>query len=189
VVNFEHTRGRFEKYRRVLLNQNTLSFNAGLVEEVSTRLEQLDIVLTKIQALDEERVRYLTRKNTAGTTAKFLRSNALEVRTFAEAFYYFASRLRSILRHKDKPCPFLGSFECPGVREVRNLLIEHPEGKNSRAFTWSWTVGGPGGPALKVHREADEQAAPIDLGLNVNAQELCDKLDTVLEAALRRLGA
>jgi len=173
----------------VLINQNAVSFNAGLVGEAGARLEQLDIVLTKIQVLDQERVRYVTRENTAPTDGKFLRSNACEVRMFAEAFYYFAGRLRSILKHKDKSCPFLSSFECPGVRDVRNLLIEHPEGQNSRAFTWSWTVGGPNGPVLKVHREADEQLAPGDRGLNVNAQELCDNLDAKLEDALHRLGA
>lgn len=188
MVNFENTRRRFEKHRRALLNQDALSFNAGLVEEAGARLKQLDIVLSKIQVIDQERVRYVTRENTAATDGKFLRSNVFEVRMFTEAFYYFAWRLRRILRHKDT-CPFLSSFECPGVRNVRNLLIEHPEGENSRAFTWSWTVGGPDGPALKVDREPDEQSAPPDLCLNVNVQELRDNLDAQLEAALKKLGA
>ena len=188
-MSFEKTRKKFLEYRRLLLNQEVLPYNAGLVEEVGARLEQLEIVLLKIQILDQNRVRYVSRENTEVTDRKFLHNNAFEVRMFAEAFYYFAGRARSILKHKEKPCPLLGSFECSGVRNVRNLLIEHPEGNNSRAFTWSWTLGGVEGPALKVHREADEQSAPIDLGLNINAREFRENLDAELEVALRQIGA
>ena len=54
----------------------------------------------------------------------------VEIRTLTEAFYYFAWRTHTIV----SSLPHLHSFKCVGVRDVRNHLIEHPEGRNSRVF-------------------------------------------------------
>lgn len=155
-----------------------------------TRLEQLDFLLSRIQQLDLERIKYIGRPNPEiPSDGKELRSNAFEVRLHTEAFYHFAGRLRSIIRHKEQPCPLLTSFECAGVRDVRNKLLEHPEGRDSRILTWSWTIGSPEGPILKVHRETHEVAVFPDRGLYVNARELKDGLEAALQRALGELGA
>jgi hypothetical protein len=77
-----------------------------------------------------------------------------EVEFYAEAFYYMAFRLTKVLQ---KLPPFK-SFEAPGVRDVRNHLIEHPLVLN-RNFVY----GIPEGLQLKVSRSAGNMA-PTDAG-------------------------
>ena len=55
------------------------------------------------------------------------RANSFEMETLVEAFYYFAFRLRQVIQQ----LPDLNNFECKGVRNVRNKLLEHPEGADS----------------------------------------------------------
>ena len=51
----------------------------------------------------------------------------LEMKMYAESFYYFAARIRKIIKYKKEPLPFLKNFESKGIRDVRNRLIEHPQ--------------------------------------------------------------
>ena len=103
-----------------------------------------------------------------------------EVEFFTEAFYFVAWRLVEIL-NRSSPLGFssLGPVKARGVRDVRNQLIEHPEG-TSRLFQRSMRIAGDGrGPALKTLPEGS-----IDRGLFVNAQELHDELARRLDVAL-----
>src|SRR5258705_473625 len=45
----------------------------------------------------------------------------------AEAFVYFAARLRKILQGRDLALPRLQKFESSTIRDIRNHLLEHPE--------------------------------------------------------------
>ena len=189
-VDFRHTRKTYAAYLAALRDHSALACQPDLASEVEARLEQLDFLLSRIHQLDLERIEYISRPNLElPSGGKELRSNAFEIRLLTEAFYHFAGRLRSIIRHKEQPCPLLTSFECAGVRDVRNKLLEHPEGRDSRIFNWSWTVGNPEGPILKVHREPHEVAVFPDRGLYANAQELKENLERELEQALTALGA
>lgn len=140
--------------------------------------------------MDRERIAFIGRENPNDPPDGWvLRSNSFEIRLFTEAFYYFASRLRTILRNKEEPCPLLKGFECAGVRDVRNKLLEHPEGQDSRVFGWSWTIGTAEGPILKVDRENHQVNVFPDRGLYVNAEELKENLERELQRALATLSA
>jgi hypothetical protein len=187
-VDFGDTTKLYARYLRALRGQSALPCDFDLAGEVETRLRQLDFILARVDKLDRARIEYVSRPDPdVPSDGSFLRSNAFEVRLFTEAFYYFAARLRTILRHKDKPCPLLHAFESPGVRDVRNKLLEHPEGRDSRVFACDWTVGSADGPMLKIHREPN-QVFP-DRGLYVNAKEFRDNLEAVLQRALASIHA
>jgi hypothetical protein len=75
-----------------------------------------------------------------------------ELRILTEAFYQSARRIREIARG-DQPLPDLRSFECEGVRNVRNHLIERPEQK-SKICAQSFLFDGLQGPKLKPNHSA-----------------------------------
>jgi len=58
-----------------------------------------------------------------------------EIQTLTEAFYYFAFRtMRMFQELPEAPgLPAMKGFDAPGVRNVRNWLVEHPENP-SRGF-------------------------------------------------------
>lgn len=189
-IDLQNTRAIFSRYMQAAANQSALRYNAELAGEVQTRLEQLDFILSRIRTLDRERIEYIGRPNPhEPSDGKVLRSNAFEVRLFTEAFYYLAARIRTILCHKEEPCPLLKTFECPGARNVRNKLLEHPEGRDSRIFASDWAVGLPEGPRFKVHSRPSGVPAFVDQGLYVNTRELRHNLEDLLRKALASLGA
>jgi hypothetical protein len=101
-----------------------------------------------------------------------------ELRLSTEAFYYFAQRFVKILN-----ClPHLKTFDAPGVRNVRNRLLEHPE-----VTQQDWGYAARTGPALKsaAPRPAGKENVPSDPGLFVNAAELRDRLERRLGELLR----
>lgn len=104
-----------------------------------------------------------------------------EIRALTEAFYYFAARLRYILRSEHLPGL---SIEAVGVRNVRNHLIEHSEKKPSRVTAQSFEYGGPKGPVIKGSRPAATPDVFPDAGLYLNAEELRVELERVLSAVV-----
>ncbi len=102
----------------------------------------------------------------------------LEVLT--EAFYWLAARTRSVVRQ----LPGLEKFEAEGVRNVRNHLLEHPEGKSSRVLVTSFASGGPQGPVVKGVRYDHHANVWPDKGLFVNAAEFAANLKARAEAAV-----
>jgi hypothetical protein len=104
----------------------------------------------------------------------------------AEAFVYFAARLRKILRGRDLALPQLQKFESSTIRDIRNHLLEHPEGAQSRIFNSSWMSSPATGVHLKALRKADVPDAVEDPGLFISASQLRDALTRTLKSALER---
>ncbi|HET6407276.1 MAG TPA: hypothetical protein VFG14_05300 [Chthoniobacteraceae bacterium] len=104
-----------------------------------------------------------------------------EAQIFTEAFYYFSGRIRSLLRHKSEPIPRLHSFECEGVRNVRNHLIEHPEGGNSLVLIRSFGWVGDNGPVVKAVRYSHQEKTFPDAGLYRNAEVFKANLERLLQ--------
>ena len=94
-----------------------------------------------------------------------------EIRLFTETFYFFAWRLREVV-NGGGGVEFVGvrRIQAKGVRDVRNVLIEHPEhGKPSGNYQQSLTVT-DAGPVLKsstiVVRGASGRVDPDDASLD-----------------------
>jgi hypothetical protein len=101
-----------------------------------------------------------------------------EVIFFVEAFYRCAFRLKEVLSR----FPALKNFDPPGVRNVRNWLIEHPEKKRKPITSWGWGTDFKNGPRLRIGRTSRESREPRDSGLWPNLSEF----EEALTAALRR---
>jgi hypothetical protein len=106
----------------------------------------------------------------------------LEMKVLTEAFYYKAFRVRTVLRML--PSPALRGFECEAIRDVRNHLLEHPEGRASGVITGGFAFGGGVGPALKHGRPTRMPEVFADSGLYANADQYRCSLEGVLEAAV-----
>jgi hypothetical protein len=166
-----------------------------LVAEVMERLQQLAYIVQNLHEID---IQYgkkviITKINDDGEeelyNAMFERDQHLlfVMRLLTESFYYFAFRVRQILKNKVHQFPHLKSFDPTGVRNVRNQLIEHPEGKDSLIFnrTFSWSQDS--GMLLKSGRHLWEHDKFVDVGLKVNANEFCENLYSLLEQATIRV--
>jgi hypothetical protein len=208
---FESALGLFEEYCIKVGGTDPDSYNSDLAAEVTERLRQLEFILERISVAEKQYEDTMRRRSIA--SSEFARklmtagikspvpaprelslqiwidavaSACLEIRVMTESFYYFANRIRTILRHKSAPLPHLSSFECSGVRDVRNHLIEHPEGADSQVFVQSFSFGGPNGPVLKDGRTAALKNRPSDQGLYRNASEFNNNLISALKSALAR---
>lgn len=111
------------------------------------------------------------------------------VRLYTESFYYLAFRFRQILTTPTQPAggyplPLLHTFEAVGIRNVRNHLLEHPEGRISQKFSQDHSLGGTNGPQLKLDSTLSEHT---DSGLFVNAAEFKQRLHTALDQAIAAL--
>jgi hypothetical protein len=194
---------------------------AGLSAEVRERLEQLDLILKhlsralKAVKIDPEQMRKDAEWMDKATP--LLQSGAItqeeyaagfgrksdeelreyvdawsEVRLFTEVFYLVAWRLREILHAPSvRAFPRL-KLEAKSIREVRNLLIEHPEdGRPAPNFSQSLMVTDDG-PTLKTSEvlmqggsgRVTAAESSRDRGLYVNAEEFRVELEAVLAAAL-----
>lgn len=135
---------------------------------------------------------FLNRARELGASVKIQKSDdkleinrlMFEMEAHTESFYYLAGRMRTIIAHRSKPLPGLQSFECEGARNVRNKLLEHAEGRDSRIFKQSFGVGGEEGPTIKVERPAGQEHIFPDAGLEANATEIRDNLERVLDRVL-----
>jgi hypothetical protein len=110
-------------------------------------------------------------------------TSMFEMSLFTESFYYFAFRLRTIIRH----LPGLESFEAKGVRDVRNKLIEHPDkDRDSQIFIRSFATGNQErGPVIKALRYGEQPNNFPDNGLYINAVEFETNLQKVLATYLQ----
>jgi hypothetical protein len=174
-------------------------YNSDLAAEVQERLKQLQYILARVRELeriDEDVDRALiaaasnnprppgiavvTFQNIPPEIAAAMNAAnkrhldvLLEIRLLTEAFYYFAARVEAITRKKGLPAI---TFKCPGVRRVRDKLIEHPEGSDSRVFYQSFSFGDPHGPRLKAGGPVTEPRVFQDNGLYPNAEEFAQNL-------------
>lgn len=212
---FKTTIDLFDQYYRVMDSINMYGFNRELGCELRERLQQLDYLLNNIQEAEarfdnvKERASIIFKQHVETTLAKGLSYEStpvpdaahmtqeefdaferamFEIKLFTECFYYLAGRIRSMLRHKKVPLPGLEKFEAAGVRNVRNQLLEHPEGVNSRVFINSWGFGASHGSVLKALRyEGQEQIFP-DNGLYKNALEMKQNMERILQQVLQEHG-
>lgn len=212
-MDFKSTISLFGEYYRHQDSTNT-DFNKDAASEAGSRLEQLDRVLSKVASFevsDNEFIEYFnyvlsridkeapdpTNSGTWNGELKALyksmqqRAGSVERREIrheiiflTEAFYYFAFRTREVLRL----LPGLAKFECVGVRDVRNHLIEHPE-KQSKVFIVSFGWGGKNGPTVKALRYNYQEDIFVDKGLYINAQEFKENLEVRLQANLGQIPA
>jgi hypothetical protein len=207
----------FDQYVQVLSSRQECGLQQDLASEVKERLLQLTFILKRVaeverfseiefrqqQSLEMARLAKAQGQTgpivvmTSGTLsskaffnefASHVAATVTEIRTYTEAFYYFAARIRSIVRNDLKPLPFLSNFECEGVRDVRNYLIEHSDKRESRVLTQSFSYGAPEGPVVKVHRPPGQEGKFPDRGLYLNASEFAENFSKVLQAAINKVG-
>lgn len=208
---FEHTVALMDRLYVKLDEENALGFQRDLAQEARKRLRQLDHLLKAVRHCEQQE-HSVTKgvfdacrrhsehvglqpansepasppQDTKYTEAKMqlLLSSQFEMELLTECFYYIAGRLRTILTSKLNPIPRLHSFECVGARDVRNKLLEHADGKQSEVFIQSFGWGKENGPVLKAARYSGQETAFPDKGLYVNAQEIKDNLERLLNRML-----
>jgi hypothetical protein len=170
-------------YRRKLAHDA----NFPLISEANRRLKRLLWILQRVERLEARHERQWQQVGSAADAKSkslfqrrrtLLRGYGDELEVMTEAFYYFAFRVRTILR---KRLPDFKGFEARGINEVRNDLIEHP-----RVLAFNFVFASPRtGPILKLYRS--EAGVPFDRGLYLNAKELAvnlrRRLDRIPDAA------
>lgn len=204
---FDSTIKLLDAYQSNLGGNPHQTYNGDLLSEIRERLQMLSILYIKVHELENLAMSIIPKflsiaseyfgydakgKNgirrfpTEGEEEKlreFIVQNKaifLEMKMYLEAFYYFAARIRKILRSKEEPLPFLRSFESKGIRDVRNHLIEHP-----LILTPDCGCGGEEGPKLKGVRYPCQENVIKDQGFRKNASEFKENLEKVLNKALR----
>src|SRR4051812_33311547 len=85
--------------------------------EARSRLRQLVHIVSRLEDLQASRDGHTDSKREKWT----------EMEVYTEAFYWISFRLLKVVQH----LPGLESYKSVGVRDVRNMLIQHPEGKAS----------------------------------------------------------
>ncbi len=208
---YESTIELFDDYYRKLDAAGVAGFNRDLACEVRERLEQLGFILDRVkELLEAAEISFARSQEAIDRHIAHLQSEAIpfenvpapeavkltsdeveqhkratfESKLLTECFYYLGSRVRSLLRHKSAPIPGLQDFECENVRNVRNKLLEHPEGRDSQVFIPSWAYGAKSGPVLKAVRYAGQEHVFPDHGLFPNAEEFFSNLDRLLRSRL-----
>lgn len=202
-----------DEYYRAADRANTPGFNRNLAGEFKARLEQLQWILARIRETESVATgitgRYLNafhahiqRTKDAGldlettplasdvsmSKEEFQRHSSalMEIEVLRDAFYFLAFRAQQIANSGAKPMPGV-RFDARGVRNVRNLLIEHPERADPQVLMMSSAWGGKTGPVVKALREGGQEDAFVDRGLYVNAAEYRDKVERALRRAIVRV--
>jgi hypothetical protein len=143
-----------------------------LVSEIDHRLEQLEFILQRIDRLQRSHHRLRMVERSGALTRRPHRNPDVnerrrllqtELTTLCEAFYYLAWRVVDIV-----------GFDCRPIRQVRNQLIEHPAGADSRAVNWNFVFGldMEDGPIIKpLGPRGSPKHPPVnDAGLYANAR-------------------
>ena len=180
---FKTTLTLFDRYYREMDSGGAHTFNSDLACEVRDRLEQLQFIIERVHNLRAALGR-LPKVSLDSNQTVELHYILLEIKLFTESFYYLAGRVRTILRNKNALLPGLQKFECVGVRDVRNKLLEHAEGPDSMIAINSFGVGLDQGPILKAVRLKTQVDIFPDKGLFVNAAEFAKNLEAKIEDAL-----
>jgi len=163
--------------------------------EAGERLAQIDFLYQRVVELQDEshavsnQLLALVNKNGGEYTdaedrfTSMLKEGTFQIRLYAEAFYYFAARFITIL----KRYPAFKSLEVPGIRNVRNHLIEHSDKPASGITQQNWSHGSGVGPMFKTSRRKDQKPIPMDQGLFANATELRERIERKLKPILESL--
>lgn len=163
--------------------------------EAGERLAQIDFLYQRVVELQDEshavsnQLLALVNKNAGEYTdtedrfTSTVREGTFQIRLYAEAFYYFAARFITIL----KRYPAFKSLDVPGIRNVRNHLIEHSDKPSSGITQQNWSHGSGIGPMFKTSRRKGQKPIPQDNGLFANAKELREKIEGKLRPILESL--
>jgi hypothetical protein len=194
---YEKLRDLFDQYFAILeaVEPTQDGARSDLAEEVRERLAQLAFITAQLASINPQfkQTAMVTKVNESGETEYYNAAPERDehlrfvMRLLTESFYYFAFRTRTILRNDVHRFSGLRTFDCPGVRDVRNHLIEHPEGSHSRIFnrTFAWTMDT--GMQLKSGRHEWESSAFHDAGFNANSEEFAERLSSCIHDAINRL--
>lgn len=178
---FDSTYELFVMYRQKMNQQKLGNYTGALALEVLKRLNQLSYIYRKLKEYEQ----VLTKQSVEEAKQSSYMMDEVEI--YTEAFYYFAFRIYKILKNKKfNIFPGLNSFDAPGVRNVRNFLIEHPDISNDKAYLPSISLLGTVGPVLKIARRPDDERTFDDPGLWVNAAEFKNNLEKLLRRAVSR---
>ena len=157
-------------------------FHGQLAHEALERLDQLNYLGSEVVRFQHLFETELPKEGEVENRTDPL----FQMTLLTDSFYFIAFRFLDLVNSPDKPLPGLHGLEARGVRDVRNHLLAHPEGRRSRVFTRSWGFDGSRGPVMKPFRSDDEPAVYADAGLFINAFELaaavCKRLRTVIGA-------
>jgi hypothetical protein len=189
----------FSRYAKLITSQSGARNPArdDLAAEVVERLQQLNYIIHQLDEIDSQFGKMVTievineRGEKEHYNAAHERDQHLQfvMRLLTESFYYFSFRARQILRNKVHAFPGLGSFEAVGVRDVRNHLIEHPEGELSRVFNRTFMWSPDTGMHLKPSRHEWENSSFVDVGIKANAKEFAERLSAALDRATHGLAS
>ncbi|RFN59205.1 hypothetical protein [Marixanthomonas ophiurae] len=201
---FSYVYKLYEKYKTENLENPIEGFHLGYTIDGLEILEQLDYLIKETTILNNfffDRNEVLTNKinnwmeysrENNINSKKYLIQNyhkiseisdykkfeemLFKTKLYAEMFYYKAFRLRNIIRYSAG----LGkSFESKGIRNVRNILIEHPE-KSGLEYIHTFGLGVKEfGPILKSGNQYNDSKFK-DPGLFINASEFKTNLEKIL---------
>lgn len=124
-------------------------------------------------------------------TKPYVRSNSYELSTekhrklerSMERASVQCYQLANRIFHITKKLPNLGSYECKVVWEIRNYLIEHPEGEDSGITYDTFSYSKNEGPFIKGLRKG-EQVEHMDKGFKNNFEEFTFSLNKALKLAI-----
>ncbi len=170
-IDFNH---QIEKYRSFLFREtcklDLTKKERDLGYEVIIKLKHLHFLTDKIQKLQIQLI--TASKDEDGIILKPID----ELFLYTEAFYYFAFRIYKIL----KKLPFGKGFKVKSIRDIRNHLIEHPEGGASGIVGRSLRVDGDG-PKVKDVRIDPHDNLHRDKGLYNNLREFFYELSRITD--------
>jgi hypothetical protein len=161
----------FDRARRLLRDAERATVDRvhkQALHEAETRLEQLDLLLEEFHKA----------ANVAGERVDF--KQALRLKTYGEALYYFAHRAVALIENVYGKKKLNRPGRALGVTIVRNHLIEHAD--DSGIMSENWILDIPEGLILKPFGAAHQ--AHFDRGLRPNMEELRAAIELLLEATL-----
>lgn len=99
-----------------------------------------------------------------------------ELRRMTLLYYQTAHMLLKRLRK----LPALNNFQCMPISIVRNQLIEHPDGGNSKVVFDTFGYSDVNGPTIKALRRAGQSDQHPDPGFRINNNELVAAIVAIL---------
>jgi hypothetical protein len=162
--------------------------------EFRTRLRQLGALYARIELLNEyvqlqglPDDHYRVMRWKGGPPAPFAAwiPHVEELIMWVDAFYFIAWRALEVVNETaPEAFPRVRKIKAPGVRDVRNHLLQHPD---DTATVQAWAFHPDDGPVVKPLEHRRDSNSPEDRGLFVNAREFRDKVNAALEAAIPEL--
>ncbi len=168
-TNFTKSAHLLETYRDTSGGKYKIE-ELDLLNEAIAKLKLLDLIIKQLKH-DEKKQREFDQKNlyilfTSKTLPEkyFVTIYTQRIEIYTYSFYYLAFRIYDILRDVGL------KIQAKEIISVRNHLMEHPEGKDSRIFSNGFGYIGPYGPVVKPGRNQNEKQIHLDKGLYYNAR-------------------